>query len=333
MSGLLVQRVGPAVTVQDGGWDGTLASGLSRGGAADRRAMAQAWALLGESDTALLEMASMGGRFVAQSPMRIALSGAKMQASLDGSALLWNAVHRVEAGQVLDIGAVQGGVYGYLGVGGGFETPRFLGSASTHRASGLGHVVQAGDVLNIGSDKKPDRFGLMMPHTAPRTTPIRVVETAHTALFGDAVLKKFQDAEFTRSAQGNRQGVALEGDRSFALEGGQSIPSETVIAGDIQVPGQGAPYALLADCQTTGGYPRIAAVLPCDLPRVAQAAPGAKLRFTLISREEGIAAELAESKARASLGKACQPILRDPNQMNDLLSYQLISGAITGDME
>ncbi len=333
MSALLVQSVGPAVTVQDGGWSGTLASGLSRGGAADRRAMEEAWALLGERDSALLEMAGMGGRFVAQGPLRIALSGAKMRASLDGAPLLWNAVHQVTAGQVIDIGAAQSGVFGYFGVGGGFMTPQFLGSASTHRASGLGHVVQAGETLQIGSDAKADRVGLVLPQMAASTAPIRIVPTAHTALFGDAVLKRFQETEFTRSAQGNRQGIALECETSFALEGGQSIPSETVIAGDIQVPGQGAPYALLADCQTTGGYPRIAAILPCDLPRVAQAGPGTKLRFTLITREAGIEAELKERKARAALRSGCAPILRDPRDMNDLLSYQLISGAIAGDME
>lgn len=329
---LNVQRIGPSVTVQDGGWSGTLASGLSHGGAADRRAMHEAWALLGESGTPLLEMAGMGGRFVANAPVRIALSGAKMQASLDGAALMWNAVHQVEAGQVLDIGATQSGVYGYLGVGGGLETPRFLGSASTHRASGLGHVVQTGDQLQLGEDSKPKRVGLALPAIAPRPTPIRILPTAHTDLFGTAVLETFQNATFTRSPQGNRQGVALECDQSFAMDGGQSIPSETVIAGDIQVPGQGAPYALLADCQTTGGYPRIATILPCDLPRVAQAVPGEKLRFVMITRQEGIEAELKERKERAGLASKCQPILRDPRQMNDLLSYQLISGAIAGDM-
>lgn len=332
MSCLTVLRAGPAVTVQDAGWSGTLASGLSRGGAADTRALAENWALLG-AQGAVLEMAGMGGRFTCDAPLRIALSGAKMAASLDGTALLWGAVHRMEAGQVLDIGAAQGGVYGYLGVGGGFDTPRFLGSASTHRASGLGHVVQAGDQLAIGRDSKAERIGLALPAQTASSAPIRIVATAHSDLFGAEVLERFQRAQFTRSAQGNRQGVALECAESFALEGGQSIPSETVIAGDIQVPGQGAPYALLADCQTTGGYPRIAAILPCDLPRVAQAAAGTKLRFTLVTREEGIAAELAERKARAALGRACQPILRDPAQMNDLLSYQLISGAIAGDEE
>lgn len=333
MSAFIVQRIGPAVTVQDGGWSGTLASGLSRGGAADRRAMEEAWALLGERGTALLEMAGLGGHFLIDASARISLSGAKMQASLDGAALQWGAVHRIEAGQVLEIGAAQSGIYGYLGVGGGFETPKFLGSASTHRASGLGHVVQAGDRLSVGTDTRPERIGLVLPAISPSSAPLRIVETAHTSLFGAGVLEQFQRAEFTRSAQGNRQGVALECSESFALAGGQSIPSETVIAGDIQVPGQGAPYALLADCQTTGGYPRIAAILPCDVPRIAQATPGTKLRFTLISRTEGIEAELKERRARAGLARACQPILRNPHEMNDLLSYQLISGAITGDME
>lgn len=295
--------------------------------------MHEAWALLGARGTALLEMAGMGGRFVADAPIRIALSGAVMQATLDGTKLLWNAVHEIEAGHVLDIGAAQGGVYGYLGVGGGFQTPRFLGSASTHRASGLGHVVQVGDQLEIGPDTKPKRTGLALAPRRVSAAPIRILPTAHTSLFGAAVLEEFQNAEFTRSPQGNRQGVALECAQSFALEGGQSIPSETVIAGDIQVPGQGAPYALLADCQTTGGYPRIATILPCDLPRVAQATAGETLRFVMISRKDGIAAELQERKDRASLGGKCQPILRDPHLMNDLLSYQLISGATAGDME
>ncbi|MGH1579156.1 biotin-dependent carboxyltransferase family protein [Planktotalea sp.] len=333
MSALIVQRAGPAVTVQDAGWDGTLANGLSRGGAADTRALSEVWALLGESGTAVLEMAGIGGRFTCDAPMRIALAGAKMQASLDGAPIEWNAVHAMEAGQVLDIGAAVNGVYGYLGVGGGFDFPKFMGSASTHRASGLGHVVTANDRLLIGIDRKAERVGLALPALSPSTAAIRIVETAHTALFGQEVLERFQGAEFTRSAQGNRQGVALECETSFALKGGQSIPSETVIAGDIQVPAKGAPFALLADCQTTGGYPRIAAILPCDLPRVVQAIAGSKLRFRLVSREEGIAAELAERKARAALGKACRSLLRDPADIHDLLSYQLISGAIAGDLE
>lgn len=330
---LLVERIGPLVTVQDAGWRGTLAMGLSNGGAADTRGLAQVWALLGESDTAVLELAGVGGRFRALGAARIALAGAKMTAHLDGAPLLWNAVHAIEKDQVLVIGAALDGVYGYLGIGGGFATPRFHGSASTHRASGLGHVVQSGDVLPFATDLKPDRIGLVLPPNRTSVSPIRVVPTAHTDLFAQDIRDLFEQTVFQRGAKGNRQGLALESGNSFALAGGQSIPSETVIAGDIQVPTQGPPLALLADCQTTGGYPRIAAILPCDLPRVAQAGIGARLQFKFVSREDGIAAELAERKARAALAAQCRPILRDPAGMKDLLSYQLISGAIGGDME
>ena len=328
---MVVEKIGHAVTVQDGGWDGTLAMGLSRGGAADTRALAEAWALIGEHGTAVLEMAGMGGRFKILAPVRIALSGAPMGATLDNVPLLWNGVHSVSTGQTLEIGPASTGVYGYLAIGGGFMTPRFFGSASTHRGAGLGHVVQVGDTLAMGTDTKADRVGLVLPRASQNATPIRVVATAHTELFSQKMRDTFEETTFTRSARGNRQGVGLDADTSFALEGGQSIPSETVIPGDIQVPGQGSPFALLADSQTTGGYPRIAAILPCDVARVAQAIAGTQLRFNFVSREDGIAAELAERKQRAGLGARCLPILRDPMHMQDLLSYQLVSGAISGD--
>lgn len=328
-----VIKVGPAVTVQDAGWSGTLASGLSRGGVADTFALSCVGALLGQSDTAVLEMAGFGGTFKFVNNARIAIAGAGMDVRLDGSALLNNAVHRVEAGQVLETGAARTGLYGYLGIGGGFVTPRFQGSASTHRGAGLGQVIEVGQVLAMGVDPKPERVGLVLANMPKSSAAIRVVATAHTDLFSTQVRVRFEETVFTRGAAGNRQGVALESGESFALEGGQSIPSETVIPGDIQVPGQGAPFALLADSQTTGGYPRIAAVLPCDIARIAQAVAGDELRFKFISREEGIKIERADRKARAQLSKRCAPILRDPAQMNDLLSYQLISGAISGESE
>ena len=330
---LKVTKIGPAVTVQDAGWQGTLAMGLSRGGVADTLAYAQIGALLGLDNTAVLEMAGIGGAFHALQDTRIALAGAQMDARLDGTALLWNGVHRVSKGQVLEIGAARSGMYGYLGIGGGFSTPRFQGSASTHRGAGLGHVVQADDVLEGNDDSKPDRVGLALPNVSIANSAVRVVATSHSDLFDEECRNLFETTVFTRGTRGNRQGVTLDATTSFALKGGQSLPSETVIPGDIQVPGEGAPYALLADSQTTGGYPRIAAILPCDLPRIAQAVAGDTLRFKFISREEGIAAELAERKARAKLTSLCKPILRDPTQMQDLLSYQLISGAISGEPE
>jgi biotin-dependent carboxylase-like uncharacterized protein len=335
MTVLTVLDCGLGITVQDGGWPGSIALGLSTGGVADTRAYANGLALLGEREGAVLEMAGQGGRFTVSETVRIALTGADMGAHLDGAALAWHAVHQVHAGQILAIGAPRAGVYGYLAVGGGVMTVSSLGRRSTHRAAGLGHVVQTGDQLPLGPDRAADRHGLILQERArgggeAGARALRIVPSAQTEMFDAADLARLEATVFTRGARGNRQGVVLETPQSFALEGGQSIVSETVVPGDIQIPGDGVPVVLLADCQTTGGYPRIASVLPCDLPRLVQAGPGAQLRFEFVTYEEGIEAQRAEAKAWAGLGKMCVPLVRDPADIGDLLSYQLISGMIAG---
>ena len=106
--------------------------------------------------------------------------------------------------------------------------------------------------------------------------------------------------------------------------------SEVIVPGDIQITGDGAPFVLMAECQTTGGYPRIGSVLPCDLPRVAQAQPGARLRFRFVTGDDGIAAERAAEAARKGLRAKLDHLVRDPHDIRDLLSYQFISGVTAG---
>jgi allophanate hydrolase len=110
-----------------------------------------------------------------------------------------------------------------------------------------------------------------------------------------------------------------------------SLVSEIVQPGDIQLTGDGAPYVLLAECQTTGGYPRIGTVLPCDLPVVAQAAPGARLRFRFVAIEEALAASPSEREVLERLRREVRPVVRGAEEMADLLSQQLISGVTAGD--
>ncbi len=116
--------------MQDLGRPGLLAKGLSRGGAADPLALAEGAALLGQrADFAAIEMTGMGGIFEAEGDsLRIALTGAPMQASIDGEPVAWNASHLLHRGQRLSIGAARKGTYGYLHVGGGIATEPFLGS-------------------------------------------------------------------------------------------------------------------------------------------------------------------------------------------------------------
>jgi allophanate hydrolase subunit 2 len=332
MAELHVRRAGPGVTVQDQGRPGFLAQGLSRGGAADLLALAEGAALLGQgADRAALEIAGSFLDIETTAPIRIALTGAPMRATCDGASLAWQASHALAPGTRLELSASAGG-FSYLHLGGGIAGPVVLGARSAHLAAGLGRMVQPGDRLPLGADGGT-RTGLTFT-PLPRFDggALRLVETPQTALFPQALRARFAATRFRKDARGNRMGQRLvqEGP-GFALEAGLNILSETIVPGDVQITGDGTPFVLLAECQTTGGYPRIGTVLPCDLPRLVQAPPGCELWFRFVPLDEAIALEQAEAARRAGLRGTLRPLIRDPREIADLLAYQLISGVTCGD--
>ena len=139
MGSLTILRAGPALSVQDLGRPGHLSEGLSPGGAMDRLALLEAAALLDLPDVVpAIEMASTGGRFSVDAPMRIALTGAPMKAAVDGAPAPWAATVLLLPGQVLEIGGATAGTYGYLTPAGGIRSPDWLGSRSAHLVIGVG---------------------------------------------------------------------------------------------------------------------------------------------------------------------------------------------------
>ncbi len=328
---LTITQAGPALSLQDQGRAGYRAQGLTVGGAADRTALFEGAALLGQPAThAVIEMAGSGGSFTSDTDIRIALTGAEMAAKIDGEPLVWGASHRLPAGAKLTIGGARNGSYGYLHVGGGFATPLVMGSRGSHLAGGIGTVLHSGDALPVGPDAaqdvamtlpKPDRFG---------GGKIRLVESMQTASFDAETIERFTATSFRRDARANRMGVRMDHDGAGFATGAQlSIVSEVVVPGDIQISGDGAPYVLMYECQTTGGYPRIGSVLPCDLPRVAQAQTGVALTFEFVGMEEAVNLQTRYLAALKSLPSQVTPLVRDPASIRDLLSYQMISGVIS----
>ena len=331
MTALHVLQVGPSVTLQDQGRPGRLDQGISCGGAADLLALAEGAALLQQDPgLAALEMAGLGGSFEAQADLRIALTGAPMVARCDGETLAWNASHRIAAGQRLEIGPARRGVYGYLHVGGGFDSAPFLGARATHLISGIGKPLSIGYVLPIGADKAVEVGLTLEAQERFGGGELRIVESFQTGLFADDVRRRFSETEFRRGARANRMGVELVSDGpGFAAAGQLNILSEIIVPGDVQMTGDGKPFILLREAQTTGGYPRIGTVLPCDLFRAAQAQAGDTLRLRWVSLEEGLAAQETYERQLKALPGSCRPLLRDPALMPDLLSYQLIGGAVS----
>lgn len=333
MSRALTVLSAPGASVQDRGRPGYLGFGLSQGGAADPLALAEGAALLGQgADLAAIEMPGFGGRFRAGADLRIALTGAEGPASIEGERVAWNASHRLPRGAELALGAARSGVYGYLHVGGGVATEPHLGARGAHLAAGLGGLHEAGAILPVGDDPGQGT-GLRIP-PLPRYGGgmLRVVPSLQTGIFPAEVLSRFEATAFAKDARANRMGVRLSSDGTgFEAPGGRTVLSEVIVPGDIQITGDGTPFVLMAECQTTGGYPRIGTVIPCDLPRIAQARPGEVLRFRFVTEAEALAAEAIARRDLAALPGRVEPLVRDPADIADLLAYQLISGAVAGD--
>jgi biotin-dependent carboxylase-like uncharacterized protein len=333
MTTLTITHAGPMVTLQDLGRPGYIAFGLSHGGAMDRLAVLEAAALLGTAPQPALELAGMGGVFEVSQPVRFALTGAPMAAQIDGAALAWNASHTLYPGAVLTIGGTVSGSYGYLIFAGGIAAPAQLGSVSAHLAAGLGARIAAGDTFALGVDVNLDRA----PHilrVADRFNGgrIRLMPGSQTEQFDHDTRTRFAQTQFIRSAQANRQGVRLEqSGPSFLADHAASLMSDFITRGDVQLTGAGLPYVLMAECQTIGGYPRIGTVIAADMARVAQAPLGAAIVFEWITCDQADAAYQADAAVLANLRKVVQPLRRNPADIRDLLSYQLISGATRGD--
>lgn len=334
MGQLVVHSAGPGVTVQDLGRPGWKAQGLSTGGAADPLALFEAAALLGtDPRDAVIEMMGFGGTFSADRDIRFALTGARMQARIETEAIERNITYVLHAGEKLIIGGVMEGVFGYLAIAGGIATDPILESRATHLTAGIGGRLADGDVLPLGEDPDTQRVASKLPgNDRFHGGTIRVMPGPQTDLFSAETRAAFTAQTFQRSPKGNRQGIRLSYEGTpIATEGSLTHVSDLIVPGDIQIAGQGVPYILLAECQTTGGYPRIGSVIPEDLPKIAQAAPGTPLNFTFLTVEEADATALSGKARMSQLAALCAPLVRDPHDIADLLRYQLISGATPGD--
>ncbi len=332
MTGLLhVIQGGPALSVQDLGRPGYRGQGLSIAGAMDVTALHEGAALLRQSpELAAIEMAGSGGVFRAGKDTRIALTGAVMTAQIDGAPLVWNASHLLPAGATLTIGGAKSGSYGYLHLGGGIATDPVMGSRASHLRAEVGAALQSGDALPLGTDKRAE-VNLTLPADARlQGGTLRCVASMQTGSFAQDVLGRFTATTFRRDPRANRMGVRMDHDGAgFTTDGALSIVSEVTLPGDIQLTGDGAPFVLMVECQTTGGYPRIGTVIPCDLPRAAQAPAGAEVRFEFVDMDTAIDAQRRHIETLKALPKRATPLLRDPADMGDLLRYQLVGGVIS----
>lgn len=328
---LRVVAPGPFTTLQDGGRTGWLRFGVAPSGALDPRALAVANLLVGNRrDAGALEMTLAGGTFAVEGgSIRIAVAGADMPLAIDGREAARDRSHTLAPSSLLRIGAAQHGARAYLAASGGFAVAPVFGSVSTHVRSGIGGgVLRAGDVVPLAGEP-PVGSELGFAAAAPPTNAqVRITPGPQQDYFAEDAIAALLDAPYIVAARSDRMGLRLEG-KPLAHSGGFNIVSDGIAPGSIQVPGNGQPIVLLADRQTTGGYPKIATVISADLPMLGQARPGDTIRFARVTLDEAVAARRA---LQAWLDDLPARIVRlGAFDSERLLGANLISGVTDGE--
>ncbi len=292
-----VLRPGLLTTVQDRGRIGYQKFGVPVSGAVDEVALRVGNILVGNPQGAAgLELTALGPQLRFLAGAVVALSGAEVEGDLDGRRVPWYQSFLVRAGQVLDLRTCARGVRAYLAMAGGIDVPAVLGSRSTCLVAGFGgfrgRALLAGDVLRVGAPPASpgDLCGRGVPEewrprdTSPAT--IRVVLGPQDDAFTAEGCRTFLESTYRVSPHADRMGSRLDGPL-IAHRASADLISDWVPLGGIQVPGDGKPIILLADRQTTGGYPKIATAIGPDVPLAAQRRPGDLLRFRAVSVAEG----------------------------------------------
>jgi biotin-dependent carboxylase-like uncharacterized protein len=307
MSGSIeVVNAGMGNGIQDNGRLGYRHMGITVSGHLDPLLARCANALVGNApEAACIEVRALGvlGFFhaggglggAATATPQLTRSGGEPEAVAPWTSLL------LEEGDELETGYVRGGI-AYVAVSGGITTPVQLGSRSTYQRALIGGVkgrlLAKGDVLPVGVLADREQGERRAPPWVYEDAPIRVVLGPQEGHFKPESVQDFLNSEYTVTPQMDRMGMRIEGPALIhRTPACADIVSDGVTPGVLQVPGNGQPIILLADCQTVGGYPKIATVISADLPRIAQLKPGQKLRFRSVTAAEARAARI-ECEAR-----------------------------------
>jgi biotin-dependent carboxylase-like uncharacterized protein len=337
---LKVLTPGLHTTVQDLGRVGWQALGVPVSGALDDYSLRLGNALVGNPpETAALEIMHSGPSFeVAADTVRVAVAGVGAALAIEGErgrvVAAWHSVSLMR-GEVFQIVLGPASVCAYLAVEGGVAVPPVLGSASTYLRAGLGgfekRSLRQGDLVPLAVERALERpeQRLPAPPSATADQPIRIILGLQQEYFTEEAVATLLDAEFRISTSADRMGMRLDGPR-LCHRDGWDIVSDAIATGAIQVPGSGQPILLLADHQTTGGYPKIATVISADLPAVGRRRPGDTLRFAAVTVVEAEQLARDQEHRLATLVASIEPAPGNGNiDLATLYAGNLISGVVT----
>ncbi|MDH0747659.1 biotin-dependent carboxyltransferase family protein [Pseudomonas sp. GD03842] len=291
MSLLTVKSSTPLCLLQDAGRFGVRHLGVTQGGALDGLSMAWANKLLNNPlDAAVIEVALGGLVLIAESDCCLALAGADLGVMLDDRPIApWRSFF-VRKGQQLRFVQPVSGARAYLAAPGGFDAVDVLGSCATVGREGLGGLDGSGKALKQGDQLSYSgtsfELSTLPDHLIPNledTRPLDVVLGAQIGQFSGQSLFDAFNSDWTLDSRADRMGMRLLGPE--LVYQGKPMISEGIPLGAIQIPPDGQPIVLLNDRQTIGGYPRLGALTPLSLARLAQKLPGSVVRMRPVVQE------------------------------------------------
>ena len=339
---LRVLAPGLQTTVQDLGRIGSQHLGVAVSGALDPVSLQAANALAGNPPgTGALEVAYVGPTLVVEADdIRLSFAGAPAaidilpdEQAVEGERIEVMRSVRLHRGEVVRIGALSGAKVLYVAVEGGFDIAPVLGSVSTYLRGGFGgwqgRALIAGDAVPLvhnttvaRDEMQLDGLDLRPPHR------FRVILGPQSDYFSDHALATFFAGDYVVDAGSDRMGMRLSGQRIDHARG-FNITSDAIAPGSIQVPGNGQPIVLLADRQTTGGYPKIATVISADLPALGRLPAGARIAFEAVTLEVAAAARRALLAEIDGLADRIMPLRRSGADVAPrLMDRNLISGVV-----
>jgi biotin-dependent carboxylase-like uncharacterized protein len=310
MASMHVITPGMLTTIQDRGRWGWQNFGVPVAGPMDPPAHRLANALVGnDASASTLEVTLIGPELSFDDERFVAVTGADFEVTVDGSAPGLNVPFLVSAGSRLRFGARRSGARSYLAVEGGIDVPLVFDSRATHvpsRVGGLdGRSLRAGDRLPLGT-RRARRLSFGKRATATfleqrnsRPT-VRVLPGPQIGRFTGDALDVLQSAPYVIAPRSNRMGFRLLGSQLTDQTGTEMLSDATTI-GAVQVPASGQPILLMADRQTTGGYPTVATVISADIGTAGQLAPGDEISFVVATLREAMAALISQEQALMTL--------------------------------
>ncbi len=293
---LEVLEPGILTTVQDLGRYGFSQFGVPPSGALDLFSLRVANLLTGNGEgEACLETTVMGLKLRALREVVITITGGDLSPMLNEEPLEMWRTHLLVGGDIIAFKRVRTGCRSYLAIGGGIDVPEIMGSKSTFLSGKFGGLegrgLRRGDILCSQDITGPlSKIGIRFPKdwtpSYGKETQVRVIPGPQDHHFTRKGFQTFSSSSYQVTAKSDRMGIRLEGpkiERSAEVE--ESIISESLVPGSVQIPGDAKPMLILTEL-VTGGYTKIATVISTDIPRAAQLKPGDRIRFEAISVDE-----------------------------------------------